>query len=256
LKKLFFLILSFALLPWAAWSQTSTPALPKKISTPLFLSPADKTPLSALNSPAVPNKGSDGNSLEVNEAIDAPPADSVVQFSDPELFEKIKATKKKETEINRVYWHTSGDLGYGHFRDNEGNNWYGWSDGQAFHWILSLGNRYWWHDDFAGHWLYFAKNYWWRADGQSANQIQVIIDGEYYLCQRDGTILKDMGQDGNGQMLSASGRYQGDSHGGRGGHGSGHGGGHGEGHSANGANAGSAGGNSGSAASGAGASGQ
>ncbi len=232
LKTLWFLILLFVI-SVAAEAQAVTPTLPKKISAPLFLSPADKTPLNDLNSPVVPDKGEDGNPLEVNEAIDAPSADILAQFSEPEFFESIKAAKKKEAGINQIYWHTSDDLDYSHFRDKEGNNWYGWSDGHAFHWILSLGNRYWWHDDFAGHWLYFAKGNWWRADGQSANQIQVIIDGEYYLCQKDGTIVKDMGQDGNGQILSASGRYQGDSHGGHGGHGE-----HGGGYSANGSNAG------------------
>lgn len=213
-------------LPSALLAQSITPVLPQPISAPLFLRPADKTPLDALNSPAVPDQGFDGNPLGADEAIDAPPADILNQLSEPHLFESIKAAKKKEAGINQIHWHASDDLNYGHFRDKEGNNWYGWSDGQAFHWILALGNRYWWHDDFAGHWLYFAKNHWWRADGQSANQIQVIIDGEYYLCQRDGTIVKDMGQDGNGQILSGSGRYQGDFRGGHGGHAGGHGGGH------------------------------
>jgi hypothetical protein len=174
--------------------------------------------------------------LEVKEAIDAPSADVLARLSTPDLFETIKADKKKETRINQTVWHTSGDSSYCHFRDQEGSNWYGWSDDQAFHWILMLGNRYWWHDDFAGHWLYFAKGYWWRLDAQTANQIQVLVNGEYYLCQKDGTLLKDMGQDGNGEILSANGRYQGDSH--RGGHG-GHAGGHGdngEGHSSNGSN--------------------
>jgi hypothetical protein len=242
LRTSWFLVLSFALLPWVAWAQTSTPVLPKKISAPLFLGSADKTPLDGLDVPAVPDQGPDGNALAVNEAIDAPSAGVLAQLSEPALFERIKADKKKETRINRIVWHKSGDSSYCHFRDQEGSNWYGWSDDQVFHWILMLGNRYWWHDDFAGHWLYFAKGYWWRADAQTANQLQVLVNGEYYLCRKDGTLLKDMGQDGNGEILSANGRYQGDSH--HGGHG-GHAGGHGGDHATNGANGASTGGNSG-----------
>jgi hypothetical protein len=239
-----FLILFFMLFSREAWSQT-TNAAPKKIHPPLFLKPTDKIPMETLNSPDVPEKGMDGNPLEINEAVDAPPADILDKLSAPGLFEVIKRAKtKEETRINQVYWHINSDLEYCHFRDGEGNHWYGWNDGQAFHWVLWRGNRYWWRDDFAGHWLYYGRDHWWRAGLQTPDSIQVLINGEYYLCQKDGTILKDMGQDGKGAIVSGNGPFRGDFHGGHG-HGGGHG--QGSGHSGTGANSSSNTGTSGTA---------
>ena len=203
-------------------AQTEVSPPPQKITPPIFLKPDDKTPPGGLASPAVPDQGPDRGPLSVEESIDAPQASLMAQLSDPDFFELLKETKKDETQINQVNWHVSDDidLDYCHVRDEQGNNWYGWSDGQAFHWILMTGNRFWWYDEFAGHWLYYAKNYWWRADAQSASRLQVLIGGEYYLCQKNGAILKDMGQDGSGEILSGNGPFRGDFH--HGGHGGGH----------------------------------
>ena len=237
-KRAELLILAFALLPWVVWAQTAGAPAPKKIFPPLFLKSSDKVPLAGLSNPAVPDEGPDRSPLKVDEAIDAPATQILEELSDPDLFEILKGEKKEEPRIGQVNWHVGADfdLDYCHFRDEEGNHWYGWSDGQAFDWVLMLGNRYWWRDAFAGHWLYYARNHWWRADLQTPNSLQVLIQGEYYLCQKDGTILKDMGQDGNGEILSGNGPFRGDFH--HGGHS------HGEGHGSNngpngGANAGS-----------------
>jgi hypothetical protein len=211
LKTIFLLILAFALSPWAGWAQTAASA-PKKISPPLFLKPTDKTPSKALTSPAVPDKGRDGSPLDADKAITEPPAGIMARLSDPELFEALKGDKKKETRIKQVYWHAAGDWGYCHVKDVEGNHWYGWSDGKNFQWVLFRGNHYWWHDDFAGHWLYYGGGCWCRAGLQTPDQLQVVIDGEYYLCQKDGMILKDMGQDGKGAILSGNGPFRGDFH--------------------------------------------
>ena len=215
------LILAIGLFSVEIPARGATPAL-KKISRPLFLKSADKVP-GILGNPEVPKKGSDGSPLGVTEAIDAPPVDMMKKLSDPEIFEVIKKTKKtEETRINQIYWHASGDWKYCHFRDAEGNHWYGWNDGQSFHWVLWRGNRFWWRDSFAGHWLYYFRNYWWRSELQTSNSLQVLIDGEYYLCQKDGTISTDLGRDGNGLINSGTGRFRGDFHHGGHGHEGGH----------------------------------
>lgn len=232
-KALMFLFCGILIYPLVSRSQTTVANLPKKISPVLLLKPTDKTPSGASDSPAVPEKGQGGNSLEVEEAVGAPSADAMSSFSDPVFFEALKKTKKKETQINRVYWHSDDNGDYCHLRDEAGNHWYGWSDGQKFHWVLFRGNHYWWYDSFAKHWLYFGGRYWFRTDHKNPNDLQVLINGEYYLCQKDGTVLKDMGQDGKGAIISGNGTYQGDiHHGGRDGdhgahHGDGDHGGHG-----------------------------
>jgi hypothetical protein len=238
---------------WSVKGSAQTAASPtlKKVSAPIFLKPADSTPSADLDNPQVPDRGPDGEALTLGEALDVPDSGTLRAFSDPDFFETLKSDKKKEQDILRVYWHR-GDPDFCHWRDAEGNHWYGWNDGGHFHWILMKGNRYWWHDTLAGHWLYYAKGDWWLGKPGQMDSIQVLVDGEYYLVQKDGTILKDMGQDGNGNIMSAPGRYQGDFHHGGGGHGARSGGGH----SANGSNGASATGDSGSASSGAGTSGR
>ena len=227
LKIFRLLILALAFLSLGTWAQGATPA-PKKINQPLFLKSSDKVP-DQVGSPEVPKKGNDGSPIRVEEAVDAPSVDILVELSNPALFEAIKVAKKEEKKINQAYWHRNGDWEYCHLRDAEGNNWYGWNDGKAFHWVLWRGNRYWWPDSFAGHWLYYARRYWWRADLQTPNSLQVLIKGEYYLCQKDGTVSTDMGQDGNGNLESGPGSFRGDfHHGGHGHGGEGHEGGHGD----------------------------
>ena len=109
------------------------------------------------------------------------------------------------------YWHQSGNLDYCHYVDLEGNHWYGWAEGEDFHWVLRQGHRYWWRDPMAGHWLYYERGCWWRADRQSDGLIEACVDGEYYLCDSSGEVQWDMGLDGNGDIISAPGMYQGDS---------------------------------------------
>jgi len=205
-------------------AQTPIPTPLKKINPPLFLKPTDKTPSKGLVSPEVPELGPDRSPLKVEMSIEAPPANIMGEFSDPEFYGSLKALKKSENDIGVVNWHLNNevDFDYCHLRDEQGNHWFGWTSGDKFHWILMTGNHYWWHDEFAGHWLYFGKGHWWRADGKKVpGQLQVLVDGEYYLCQRDGQLLKDMGQDGNGQILSGNGPFRGDFHHGGHGHGGG-----------------------------------
>jgi hypothetical protein len=220
---------------WTVEGLAQAPAGPplKKVSPPIFLKPADSTPSADLDNPAVPGQGPDGEVLALKEALGAPDSVTLGAFSDPDFFETLKSDKKKEQDVLRVYWHR-GSPNFCHLRDAEGNQWYGWNDADQFHWIMMKGNRYWWHDTFAGHWLYYAKGNWWWGEPGRMDSIQVLVDGEYYLVQKDGAILKDMGQDGNGNIISAAGRYQGDFHHGGGGHGrhGGHGGGQGHGQNA------------------------
>jgi len=202
------------------WAQD--PTFPK-VHRPYFLQAKDKIPNDALSAPSLSLIGPKGETLDMEVNIDAPPTIALDQFSDPFVFEQVKGEKKTESTPGHFYWHSAGEQTYCHLLDQEGNHWYGWIDDGKFDWILWRGHRYWWKDPFAGLWLYYFQGSWWRADGQASNSIQVCVDGEYYLCDKRGKILKDMGQDGNGDIVSAPGTYQGDMHSG------GHGGHHGEG---------------------------
>ncbi len=222
MKKLWILglVLGTACVSWA-----DTSPVPRKLHQPYFLRVQDKIPLGDLTCPDGPIQGSDGKTLDLD--INIKPPDPVVMdhFSSPGIFEEVQRAKLSETSIGRFYWHNRGGLDYCHFKDPEGNHWYGWGGGtENFNWILWRGHRYWWKDSFAGLWLYYYQGSWWRADGQKKNLIQACVDGEYYACDAQGNVLQDMGQDGSGSIVSAPGRYQGDSHGGHGGHQGGHGG--------------------------------
>lgn len=221
--KNFLVICLMGALAASAWAGTS--AAPSKVHWPYFLGAQDKVPRKSLACPDVPPVGPDGQAWDVQASIKPPGPKVLDQFSSPALFEEIQRARTPETQIQRFYWHTTArGLDYCHFQDLEGNHWYGWeSAGGGFNWVLWKGHRFWWHDPFASHWLYYFQGYWWRSDGQQPHLIQVCLDGEYYACDAQGNILKDMGQDGSGDIISAPGRYQGDRRGGHGGHG-GHGG--------------------------------
>jgi hypothetical protein len=218
-------LLSVALVP-GVWADSLSP--PPKLHQPYFLRAQDKVPLDTLACPDDPIQGPRGATLDLAVNIIPPLPGPMELFSGPSLFEDLQKTKASETAYGKFYWHDFNGMDYCHYKDVEGDHWYGWAghDGK-FNWILWRGKRYWWHDAFAGHWLYYYRGSWWRADGQAQNSIQANIDGEYYACDAQGNVLGDMGQDGNGDIVSAPGRYQGDSHhGGHGGHGghAGHGG--------------------------------
>ena len=191
-----------------------------QLPAPRFLFPKDPVPMKNVEEPGDLLVEPDGKTKEVKVDFLAPPSDALDLFSDPELFEQIHKNHSSEAAVGRFYWHSKGDLTYCHLMDIEGNHWYGWSEGGNFHWILWRGHRYWWHDSFAGHWLYYYRDVWWRSDGQDQGQIQACFNGEYYLCDRNGKILKDMGEDGEGNLLSAPNSR----HGGHHGHGGGRGG--------------------------------
>jgi hypothetical protein len=188
---------------------------PTKVTPPRLL----KVPGRETASPGTSVQGADGTDLDVEESVQAPEADRMAIFTDPALFEAVKKAKKAERTVGTFFWHSANGLDYCHYRDMEGDHWYGWDEDGKMYWVLWRGNRYWWKDTFAGLWLYFDRGYWWRGDGQKDGQAQVYIDGEYYLCGRDGGILADEGQDGQGLINSGQGRFRGDYHGGHGGHG-------------------------------------
>jgi hypothetical protein len=188
--------------------------VPVKITAPRFLGPRDARPLKGLNSPGSSVLGPDGKNMDVREGIHAPGNDRMASFAGPELYEAMRGLKSSEKGIQRFQWHRGPGRLYCHYRDVEGNHWFGWAEGRVFHWILWRGRRLWWKDPLANHWLYYDRGYWWRPGGQKKGTIQVCLDGEYYLCAKDGTLLGDEGGDGNGAIVSPAGRYQGDRRGG------------------------------------------
>lgn len=187
------------------------PPLPQ-VHQPVFLRVQDMVPRGDLSCPYGPIPYPDKTLSEPDISFQLPDPNAMEVFSEPSFFEEIRLESNYEKRTRHFYWHHLGGLAFCHFKDLEGNNWYGWAGGDGnFNWILQAGNRYWWRDSFAHLWLYYAGGSWWRADGQGKNRIQVNIDGEYYACDAQGNILEDMGQDGTGPIVSAPGRYQGDS---------------------------------------------
>ncbi|HJT23722.1 MAG TPA: hypothetical protein VJ873_04055 [bacterium] len=218
MKKLGVMVFLLSGLVQAVGADSS--AVPHSIHRPYFLQAKDKVPRSDLACPEEDLQGPGAKSLDLEINI-LPPDPHVIDFlSGPDIFEQIQRQRPSETALQRFYWHRLDEVEYCHFRDMEGNHWYGWEDGdEKFNWVLWRGHRFWWHDPFAGLWLYYYQGYWWRADGQKPGRIQACIDGEYYACDAKGNILQDMGQEGSGDIVSAPGRYQGDfRHGGHGGH--------------------------------------
>ncbi len=212
-------LMACLILAQAVWADT--PAAPTKVHWPYFLRAQDKVPRKSLACPDVPPQGPGGQAWDPRASIQPPDPKVLDLFSSPALFEEIQRDKSRETQVQHFYWHaTPRGLDYCHFQDLEGNHWYGWEGGDGnFNWVLGKGHRFWWRDPFAAHWLYYFQGYWWRADGQGPHSIQVCVGGEYYACDAQGNVLKDMGQDGSGAIISAPGRYQGDRRGGHGGHG-------------------------------------
>lgn len=203
------------------WADSSAPV--QKLHQPYFLQAKDKIPRNDLACPDVNLQGPDGKPLDLQVNIQPSGSKTMDLFSAPGIFEAIQRQRPSETTPQRFYWHELDEMEFCHFEDLEGNHWYGWKDDVEgkFNWVLWRGHRYWWHDAFAGHWLYYYQGVWWRADGQSKNSIQANLNGEYYACDAQGRILGDMGAEGDGDIVSAPGRYQGDSAkgGGHGGHG-------------------------------------
>ena len=217
MKKTAVILLMLSLGPYLS-VQAGPP--PEKVFRPYFLSLQNKIPNTGLESPGGMIWGPDKKTLELRENTGAPDISTLRQLTFPDLFIALKQLKHTERSIGTFYWHQAGGLDYCHFPDREGNHWYGWISGGNFNWVLWRGRRFWWRDAFTGHWLYYYQGYWWRADRQDGQSLQVLVDGEYFLCDRQGKILKDMGQDGEGAIVSAPGRYQGDFH--RGSHGGHH----------------------------------
>ena len=197
-------------LVYFAWGPAKAASLPVNVYRPYFLKAEDKIPNIDLFDPGPVGLGPRQESLALKESINQPDISIMKQLAYPELFEEIKAVKHSERDVKKIYWHQAGNLDYCHTRDQEGNHWYGWVSDGKWSWVLWKGKRYWWRDSFAGHWLYYYQGYWWRADGQNGRSLQVLLEGEYYSCDGKGTLLKDMGQDGKGAIVSEPGRYKGD----------------------------------------------
>jgi hypothetical protein len=197
-RILWSLFLSLAAVPWV-WAD---PSMPVSLARPRFLTLLDKLPMHSAVVPEAPVKDTHGQTITAKGALLPPPAATMDFFSDPSLFLTIKKNKKSERDFRYFYWHGSIGPDYCHYRSLEGDHWYGWVEQGYFYYVLWKGNRFWWRDPIADHWLYYARGVWWRSDGQDQKTLQACVEGEYYLCDKSGKVLKDMGPDGNGLILS------------------------------------------------------
>lgn len=199
MKKILWLVLS-SLASFAP--SLADPSMPVSLAKPRFLTLLDKLPMHSAVVPEAPLKDTHGQTITAKGALLPPPTATMDLFSDPSLFLTIKHDKKSEKDFRRFYWHGSIGPDYCHYRSLEGDHWYGWAEQGYFYYVLWKGNRFWWRDPVADHWLYYARGVWWRSDGQDRKTLQACVEGEYYLCDKSGKMLKDMGPDGNGLILS------------------------------------------------------
>jgi hypothetical protein len=199
--------------------------------------PDEKQTLPQLKGLAVPDSptlGADGKPLNIADDIAAPRGEILGYLANSPI-SNIEQLNHQEHQPTQFYWHTSPGGDFCHYRDFEGNHWYGWMDRGRFHWVLYKADRFWWNDSYAGRWLYLDRGQWWWKDEPSPNRVRLYLDGSYYPCNAKGVIVSaDLGER-PGEIVSGSGPFQGDltpaggqgSSRGRGGHhGEGHEGGH------------------------------
>jgi hypothetical protein len=147
--------------------------------------------------PAVPAKDAYGVPLETTDSAQLPSGEVMDDLTDPSILAQILKLNHAESAKNRYQWHASRVWRYCHFRNQDGNHWYGWKTGPQFHWLLFKNGLYWWRDSQAGRWLYFHQGYWWWPDKQNKGKYQVYQkDGHYYLCDAHGVLGSDTGPRG------------------------------------------------------------
>ena len=84
-------------------------------------------PLNGLVAPDPPEQGADGKSLDLIDDIAAPNGE-ILGYLAKAPIPNIEKLNHKERQPTRFYWHTSPGGNFCHYRDFEGNHWYGWVD--------------------------------------------------------------------------------------------------------------------------------
>ncbi len=142
--------------------------------------------------PSAPRKGPDGTPWKVEANDHTPRGAAIAQMAEPDFFNQIGDWNKSEIKPRTYYWHAFNGTNYCHLRDGSGNQWYGWVEGPAFHWVLYRSGHFWWHDSYAERSLYFDRGYWWWQ-GRRKDQFQVYLeDGHYHVCGPDGVLGDDL----------------------------------------------------------------
>ena len=138
--------------------------------------------------PKLPGRDERGAPLPKNPARTAP--DHRIYATDPALRRELAERSGEELERNRYYWHRRGDWRWCHYRDNWGNQWYGFYRGSSFYWTRREFGRWWWFDGGAQRWTYWDNGYWWWPD-PAGPTTYVLLDDAYYPYQPDeqGVVL-------------------------------------------------------------------
>ncbi|HEY5037488.1 MAG TPA: hypothetical protein VIJ93_00290, partial [bacterium] len=167
-----------------------------KLSQPPFLQDPDRL-LTIENgpfSPDPPSRGADQTPLSAVEDIVAPEGEVMDGLTNEEILPQIGLFNRTESESGSYFWHLTTGGDFCHFRDFEGNHWYGWEGNEKFHWVLWRGGQFWWHDNYARRWLIFSNGNWWWSGIQATDTVKVYLDGSYFACDGNGMIVSTEGE--------------------------------------------------------------
>ena len=200
-------------------------------SHPLQL-PADIPAFNQMSVPPVPQMDWEGNPIRADQFSFLPPMDRVADLT--QAGAELTTLSAKENLPAHLYWH-QGDMGpFCHYVDFEGNDWVGWQEDTAFHWVYVYQGSLWAQEPMDGRWLCYSKSNWWWTTGDGNSQWSLYRNGAYYLCNADGKITDSKGNHPGELKSDYTGPFQGDSmgrqvfvHADLGAYASGHSGGHG-----------------------------
>ena len=143
--------------------------------------------------PESPSQNFDGTSLGLSMDLDLPPlGPAKMNLVDPSILAQIPVLNQSDTPFGKYNWHKFNDTNYCHLK-KDGRDWYGWGEGNKFHWTLWWEGRLWWRDDYAERWLYLDQGNWWWQSSKKKNHFQVFLkDGHYHVCDLNGVLVDDL----------------------------------------------------------------
>jgi hypothetical protein len=171
--------------------------------------PTDLPSFKQLEPPPVPKMDWEGNPIRAEISSTLPPMDRLVDLT-KEVVELI-AVSGQENLPAHLYWH-QGELGpFCHYVDWEGNDWLGWQEDTAFHWVCAYQGSLWAQETTDNRWLCYSNSNWWWTEGDEKIQWSLYREGAYYLCDANGKITDSKGEHPGELKSDYAGPFQGDS---------------------------------------------
>jgi hypothetical protein len=148
-----------------------------------------------LEVPHPPQLGPDGKILRTVEDTGVPEGDALGSLTGIAFVQQIERFNQRENQPEKYHWHTtSTGWRFCHYRDYEGNDWYGWNGDEKFQWVLCWNGHFWWKDTIAERWLCFDKGNWWWPESGDSQRVWVYHYGSYYLCDANGAVMDEKGE--------------------------------------------------------------